>query len=134
MYHAPPVQPTIRNTRQVSISVAMVMPEMGLEVEPISPVRRDDTVTKNAPRMTMSSAPSRFMCSDGAKHDQRQQHQDADADELQRQIPVAAIGAGRAGARGRHIAQAVPDASRRSAATERIRLMMPAVATAPAPI
>lgn len=65
-YHWPPVQPTIRKTRQVSISVAMVMPEMGLDVEPTSPVRRDDTVTNSAPSSTMSTAPSRFMCSDGA--------------------------------------------------------------------
>ncbi len=42
-----------RNTRQVMSSVATVMPEMGFEDEPISPVSREDTVTKRKPRITM---------------------------------------------------------------------------------
>jgi len=43
--------------------VATVMPEMGFEEEPISPVSREETVTKQKPKSTMSSAPSRFICS-----------------------------------------------------------------------
>ena len=37
----------------------------GFELEPISPVRRDDTVVNRAPSSTIMNAPSRFMCSDG---------------------------------------------------------------------
>src|SRR5436190_2138291 len=37
-------------------SVATVIPEIGFDDDPISPVRRDDTVTKRNPRITMSSA------------------------------------------------------------------------------
>ena len=47
----------------MSSSVATVMPEMGLDEEPISPVRRDDTVTNRNPVMTMRMAPSTFMWS-----------------------------------------------------------------------
>src|SRR6059058_5960257 len=36
-------RPTRTNTRQVTRRVAMVMPEIGLDDEPTSPVRRDDT-------------------------------------------------------------------------------------------
>ena len=43
------------------------MPEIGLDEEPISPVSRDDTVTNRNPNKTMSSAPSRFISSVGAK-------------------------------------------------------------------
>ena len=42
------------------------MPEMGFDVEPISPVRREDTVTNMNPNTTISSAPGTFMCRDGA--------------------------------------------------------------------
>src|SRR5437762_1665868 len=38
------VQPMIKNTRHVSNSVATVMPEIGFDDDPISPVSRDDTV------------------------------------------------------------------------------------------
>ncbi len=57
-----PVQPTKRKTRQVRSSVATVMPEIGLEEDPISPVRREETVTKRKPKPTMRSAPRRFHC------------------------------------------------------------------------
>ena len=46
----PPVQPTTRKTRQVSSSVATVMPEIGLDEDPISPVSRDETVTNRKPK------------------------------------------------------------------------------------
>ena len=35
-------------------------PEVGVEEEPISPVSRDETVTKINPKTTMSSAPNKF--------------------------------------------------------------------------
>src|SRR5262249_36203783 len=54
------VQPMIKNIRQVSSRVATVIPEIGLEEEPISPVRRDETVTNRKPKATISSAPTRF--------------------------------------------------------------------------
>ena len=37
----------------VMISVAMVMPEIGFDEEPISPVMRDDTVAKKKPKSTI---------------------------------------------------------------------------------
>ena len=46
-----------KNTRQVSSRVATVIPEIGLEDEPISPVRRDETVTNRKPKATISTAP-----------------------------------------------------------------------------
>ena len=49
--------------RQVNNSVATVMPEIGLEDEPISPVSREETVTNRKPKITISTAPIRFMCS-----------------------------------------------------------------------
>ncbi len=39
-----PVQPRATKSRQVRISVAIVMPEIGFDEEPIRPVMRDDTV------------------------------------------------------------------------------------------
>ena len=41
----------------VSSKVAMVMPEIGLEDEPISPVRRRETVTNRKPKTTIRTAP-----------------------------------------------------------------------------
>src|SRR5262249_19297584 len=49
------------NTRQVSSSVAMVMPEMGLEDDPTSPVSRDDTVTNRKPNSRIITA-TRMPC------------------------------------------------------------------------
>src|SRR5437879_624363 len=51
------VMPIARNKKQVSMSVATVMPEMGLDDEPISPVKRDETVTKRKPNSTTRTAP-----------------------------------------------------------------------------
>jgi hypothetical protein len=39
------------------MSVATVIPDMGLEEEPISPVSLEDTVTKRNPNKTTSTAP-----------------------------------------------------------------------------
>ena len=39
------------------------MPEMGFDDDPISPVSRDETVTNKKPNSTISKAPIKFMCS-----------------------------------------------------------------------
>ena len=44
------VQPLTRKMAEVAMSVAMVMPEMGLAELPISPTMRELTVTKRNPR------------------------------------------------------------------------------------
>ena len=80
----------MRKIRHVSSSVATVMPEIGFDEEPISPVSRDDTVTNRKPKTTISSAPSRFMCSGARSEDRDDQHHDADADELHRQVALGA--------------------------------------------
>src|ERR1051325_10680746 len=49
------VQPMIRNTRQVSSNVATVMPEIGVDDEPTSPVSREETVTNRKPKAMISS-------------------------------------------------------------------------------
>ena len=51
------VQPNARKIKQVSMSVATVIPEMGLEEEPISPVSLEETVTNRNPNKTTSTAP-----------------------------------------------------------------------------
>ena len=53
----------IRKIRQVNSKVATAMPEIGFDEEPISPVRRDDTVANRKPKTRISSAPRKFMCS-----------------------------------------------------------------------
>src|ERR1700674_1385940 len=59
-------QPMSRKMRHVSKSVAIIMPEVGQEDDPTSPVSRDDTRTKRKPNETMRIAPSklnrRFNC------------------------------------------------------------------------
>ena len=54
------VQLMIRNTRQVSSNVATVIPEIGFEDEPTSPVKRDETVTNKKPKAMIRTAPSRL--------------------------------------------------------------------------
>src|SRR5436309_2823913 len=54
------VQPMMRKTRHVRSSVATVMPEIGFDDEPTSPVSRDETVTNKNPKAMMSTAPSRL--------------------------------------------------------------------------
>src|SRR5262245_13933042 len=51
------VIPRDRKMRHVSASVATVMPEIGFDEEPISPVKRDDTVTNKKPKTRTSAAP-----------------------------------------------------------------------------
>ena len=52
------VHPSARKSRQVAISVAMVMPETGFELVPIRPTIREATVTKKNPNTTIRT-PSR---------------------------------------------------------------------------
>src|SRR5437764_13894498 len=61
-YGSAVVQPNARKQRQVINKVATVMPEIGFDDEPISPVRRDETVTNRKPNTTISRAPRMFMC------------------------------------------------------------------------
>ena len=51
------VQPMMRKTRHVKSRVATVMPEIGLDEEPTSPVNRDETVTKRKPNNRIMMAP-----------------------------------------------------------------------------
>ena len=50
------VQCTTRNTAQVAISVAMVMPLIGFDELPIRPLMREATVTNRNPKTTTKSA------------------------------------------------------------------------------
>src|SRR5688500_20279130 len=56
-YGSAAVQPRARNARQVNSKVATVMPEIGFDDDPTSPVSRDETVTKRNPRMMIRRAP-----------------------------------------------------------------------------
>src|SRR5512137_230505 len=58
--------PSARKVRLVSSSVATVIPEIGFDELPISPVNRELTVTKRNPNTTMRTAPRRLILSDGA--------------------------------------------------------------------
>src|SRR5436190_8407605 len=51
------VFPSAKKIMQVRRSVAIVMPEIGFEEEPISPVRREDTVTNKKPNTKIMLAP-----------------------------------------------------------------------------
>src|SRR3954468_4541501 len=57
-----PVQPRNTNSRQVRISVAMVIPEIGFDEVPIRPVMRDDTVTNRNPKMMTRIAARKLPC------------------------------------------------------------------------
>src|SRR4051794_38318829 len=56
-YHSPD-QPTAMKIEQVRMRVAIVIPEIGLEEEPINPTIREETVTKKNPNTTTSSEAS----------------------------------------------------------------------------
>ena len=53
-----PTQPSSTKIRQVRSSVATVIPEIGFDDEPISPVSRDETVTNRNPQSTIMTAPT----------------------------------------------------------------------------
>src|SRR5690606_40771060 len=50
------VQPSSRKMDEVAISVAMVMPLVGLDVTPTIPTIREDTVTKKNAKIATSTA------------------------------------------------------------------------------
>src|ERR1035437_264161 len=54
------VQPSTRKMADVAISVAIVIPEMGLAEEPIRPTIRELTVTKRKPKTTISKEAARL--------------------------------------------------------------------------
>ena len=47
----------VRKIKQVNASVATVIPEIGFDDEPISPVNREETVTNKKPKTRTSPAP-----------------------------------------------------------------------------
>jgi hypothetical protein len=55
-----PVHPIAKKMTVVPMRAAMVMPEMGFALTPISPVIRELTVTKKNPKTTIRAAPSRL--------------------------------------------------------------------------
>src|SRR2546427_1298693 len=60
-----PSQPRARNTPHVAIKTPIVMPDSGHDVDPTSPVIRDETTEKRKPRTRMSTAPSKFILKTG---------------------------------------------------------------------
>ena len=104
--------------RQVAISVAIVMPEMGFDDEPIMPTMRQATVTKKNPKTTISSAEQQLAADAGAGHERQHrhhQHQAQRADQHDRDRQVA-LGARRLAAPPRRAAQrgeALPERRRR---------------------
>ena len=58
-------QPKAKKIKDVIKSVATVMPEMGFEELPTSPVSRELTVTKRNPNIRISSAPSTLILKEG---------------------------------------------------------------------
>ena len=116
------VLPRHRKIRQVNSSVAMVMPEIGFDDEPTSPVNREDTVTNRNPNSKIISAPEQAPQAQakpqrGNEH-QRQNHaQTADQHDRHRQVALGADGDLLAGAAaGPQVAHAGQDGGRRSRA------------------
>src|SRR3954462_13837810 len=60
-YHSP-VQPRATKIVQVRIKVAIVMPEIGFDEDPIRPTIRDDTVTKKNPKTITSTDVTTLPC------------------------------------------------------------------------
>ena len=58
-------QPSAKKMLETISKVATVMPEIGFEEEPTSPVSRELTVTKRKPRTSSRIAPSMLMRNDG---------------------------------------------------------------------
>ena len=121
-----------RKIRQVSSSVATVMPEIGFEVEPTWPVNRDETVTNRKPNARIMTAPSTFMCSGVATVMAAMMPSTPTSTHFigmswsVRAVPTGAPAAAKSPKLARMLCQIVGSAWN--------RLMMPAVATAPAPM
>ncbi len=114
------------------------MPEMGFEVEPISPVSRDDTVTNRKPNATIITAPARFMCSVRAAMMAIKSAITPPTTKLVgrswsvrgRAWPSPALAAARVACKSLR----PPFSPRQIIGNDSIRLISPPVATAPAPI
>jgi hypothetical protein len=63
--YAEPLQPTARKMSEVSSSVAIVIPEIGFDEEPIWPQMRELTVAKKNPKITMRTPASQLTLSWG---------------------------------------------------------------------
>ena len=59
------VQPSSRKMSEIAINEAMVIPEIGFAELPICPQMREETVVKKKPNTMMSSPPSRLTPMDG---------------------------------------------------------------------
>ena len=79
------VQPLTRKMAEVAISVAMVMPEMGLAELPIRPTMRELTVTKRNPKATTRTDAARLAnkptCAPGTGlNSEEEEHEDDERD------------------------------------------------------
>ena len=125
--------------RQVSSSVATVMPEIGLDDEPISPVSRDETVTNRNPKTMISTAaatrapmPVPPTYSGLANAMTTTSARTADEHEVHRQVAVGARDStARLRSSTRRVRESASAARARSIGSERNTLMMPPAATAP---
>ena len=61
--------------RQVAISVAIVMPEIGFDDEPMMPTMRPTTVTKKKPKTTIRT-PEQQLAAEAVPGEKRQQRDD----------------------------------------------------------
>ena len=129
-----PVQPIATKMRQVPSKAAIVMPEIGFAEDPICPQMREDTVAKKKPKITIRTAPSRLTPSCGNRvRTMASATEPPTVSEMGRSSSV----------RGRVMAWLSPE-PRRSfrlelkelmmVGSERARAMIPAEATAPAPM
>ena len=134
-----PTQPSTTKIRQVRSSVAIVMPEIGLDDEPITPVMRELTVTNRNPNNTIIAPPIKPARQVGGDQvagcDRQHQSERAEEDHGHRQVALGAEHSALAGRLARaQVAQAAGHATRRSCGRALIMLKMPPVATAPAPM
>ena len=137
-WYTSPVQPKPTKIRQVAISVAMVMPEIGFDEMPMSPTMRLATVTKKKPKTTISRPSSSLLPrpepgTNGSTAMISDQRAAAEQHEGDRQIALGALACRGAAAPARSDA-------RLSRNDETIvgsvlsSVMKPPAATAPAPI
>ena len=117
-----PTQPSRTKIRQVSSSVATVIPEIGFDDEPISPVSREETVTNRNPksddhRRRRRPGPVSVGRDQVRRGDRRHQPERAEADDPERQVALGPAGCRRRRPLARaQVAEAAGRASRRSAA------------------
>ena len=126
-------QPSATKITHVMMSVAIVMPEIGLEDDPISPVMRDDTVAKKKPNTMMRTDARMLPCvgSPGITIRKIGEDERAAEDDGHRDVALGAQ---------RPPPAAAPNPLRPSRADEMIvgsvrpSVMRPAASTAPAPM